>query len=595
MGIGQGGKQRVVIIGAGIGGVATAARLAKAGLEVIVVEKNDYSGGRCSLLHGEGGYRFDQGPSFYLMPEIFEELFEDLDESIPDWYTLKKCEPNYVVHYHDGEIVTLSTDMVQMKQEVEKWEGKDGWARFLDFMNESHIHYEVSVKEVLHRNFPTIWSIMKLPYVIMAEKLHVFDGLYRRAANHFWSERLRRAFTFSSMYLGMSPYDSPATYNLLQYTELAQGIWYPIGGYHKVVESLEKIAIKSGATFRYSTPVKSIKQSTDGKHADGITLESGEHIDADLVVCNADLLWAYENLLPSTPYSRSLLRNPKLTCSSISFYWGLKRKVPGLETHNIFLAEAYKESFDTIFDDHGLPEEPSFYVNVPSRVDPTAAPEGKDTMVILVPVGHLLDNKASESINIEKSNGIQHKSQDWPSIIARARKQVVGKLTERLGSELQLGPGEDFESLIATELVNTPLTWRDNLNLHKGSILGLSHNILQVLCLRPRLIHDTLKQLYFVGASTHPGTGVPVVVCGAKLTSEQILNDLHMRIPWKLSGSPAESQVSKTEPLNLVKRPVTYWYEVFITTMLLPIIATVFVIRMIFKLDMPNYYAKYYE
>ena len=114
-------------------------------------------------------------------------------------------------------------------------------------------------------------------------------------------------------------------------------------------------------------------------------------------------------------------------------------------------------------------------------------------MVILVPVGHLLDNKASESINIEKSNGIQHKSQDWPSIIARARKQVVGKLTERLGSELQLGPGEDFESLIATELVNTPLTWRDNLNLHKGSILGLSHNILQVLCLRPRLIHDTLK------------------------------------------------------------------------------------------------------
>lgn len=218
----------------------------------------------------------------------------------------------------------------------------------------------------------------------MAEKLHVFDRLYRRAANHFWTERMRRAFTFSAMYrectldlrivnsiltkrssfiltVGMSPYDSPATYNLLQYTEIAQGIWYPIGGYHKVVESVERIASeKYGATFRYNSPVRSIDQSADGKSASGVTLESGEYIAADLVVCNADLLWAYQNLLPSTPYSRSLLKNPKLTCSSVSLYWGLNRKVPGLTTHNIFLAEAYQESFDKIFKEYSLPEEPSF-------------------------------------------------------------------------------------------------------------------------------------------------------------------------------------------------------------------------------------------
>lgn len=138
-------------------------------------------------------------------------------------------------------------------------------------------------------------------------------------------------------------------------------IWYPVGGYHKVVESVQRIASeKYGAEFRFSSAVKSIDQSPDSKKATGITLESGEHISADVVVCNADLLWAYQNLLPETKYSKSLLKNPKLTCSSISFYWGLKRKVNGLNTHNIFLAEAYQESFDKIFNEYSLPEEPSF-------------------------------------------------------------------------------------------------------------------------------------------------------------------------------------------------------------------------------------------
>lgn len=148
-------------------------------------------------------------------------------------------------------------------------------------------------------------------------------------------------------------------------------IWYPVGGYHKVVESLERIATeKYGATFHYNSPVSSITQSADGKTATGVVLEkTGEFLEADLVVCNADLLWAYENLLPSTKYSKSLLKNPKLTCSSISFYWGLKSKVEELETHNIFLAEKYKESFDKIFDEYSLPEEPSFCTFNPEFID----------------------------------------------------------------------------------------------------------------------------------------------------------------------------------------------------------------------------------
>jgi len=571
-------------------------------------------------------FRFDQGPSFYLMNEVFEEQFTDLGESREDWYTLVKCDPNYLVHYHDGEVVTLSTDMVKMKKEIEKWEGKDGWIRFMNFMSESHIHYEVSLKEVLHANFPNIRSLLSLPYVFMVEKLHVFNGLYRQASNYFYSDRLRRAFTFSSMYLGMSPYNAPATYNLLQYTELAQGIWYPIGGFNKVVDSYEKIARKKfGAEFRYNSPVTSISQSADGKHATGVTLATGEHIEADVVISNADLLWTYENLLPSTKYQKAICKNSKLTCSSISFYWGMKRKVDALTTHNIFLGEEYAGSFDKIFDEHSLPDEASFYVNVPSRSDPTAAPEGKDTFVVLVPCGHLLganknvneqtnghaldgrsapdqqnghphingNGHADPKMKVEKSNGDVIETQDWNAIIARARAEVVTKLTEKFGAAAGLAPGESFESLIETEMVNTPQTWRDNLNLYKGSILGLSHNILQVMCLRPRLTHDTIKSLYFVGASTHPGTGVPVVVCGAKLTSEQVLNDLKMDIPWKLAGEAADAPVNRSQPLNQLTRPVPSFQEKIANLFLLPIVIALFLIRLVFRYDTARYFERY--
>lgn len=222
-------KKRAIVVGAGIGGSCTAARLAQAGFSVTVVEKADQPGGRCSLIEADG-HRFDAGPSFYLMPEVFEELFADLGERVEDHYTLVKCEPNYSIHFHDGDKLELSTDMAAMKKMVERYEGKDGWERFLSFMQESHRNYEMSLKEVLHFNFPNLISALKLRYLAMALRIHVFDRLHRRASNYFHTERLRRAFTFSSMYLGMSPYKAPATYNLLQYTELAQGVWYPLGG-----------------------------------------------------------------------------------------------------------------------------------------------------------------------------------------------------------------------------------------------------------------------------------------------------------------------------------------------------------------------------
>lgn len=192
-----------------------------------MLEKNDHSGGRCSLIHTDDGYRFDQGPSLLLLPDLFQEVFTDLDTSLEaEGVELIKCEPNYNVWFGDGECIELSTDTARMKKEVEKWEGKGGFERYLGWMQEAHVHYEASVVHVLRKNFTSFASMIRPSFLTYLAALHPFESTWARASRYFYSERLRRAFTFGSMYMGMSPFDAPGTYSLLQYTELAEGIWY---------------------------------------------------------------------------------------------------------------------------------------------------------------------------------------------------------------------------------------------------------------------------------------------------------------------------------------------------------------------------------
>lgn len=295
----------------------------------------------------------------------------------------------------------------------------------------------------------------------------------------------------------MSPYDGLGPYNLLQYTEIAEGIWYPKGGFNKVVQSLEKIAKKHGAKFNYNSNVREIMINDKGE-AKGIKMRNGDVINSDIVICNADLIYAYNQLLPKTSYSKTLAKK-KLTSSSISFYWSMKQIVPQLAVHNIFLSGQYKASFDQIFDDHTLPDEPSFYVNVPSRIDPTAAPDGKDSVVILVPVGHISDKP-----NI-----------DFDVLVKKSREFVIETIERRLKIS-------NFRDMIDHEIVNDPRSWQNEFNLWKGAILGMSHTFFQVVYFRPSLKCKIFKNLYFVGASVQPGTGVPVVLCGAKLLEKQL-------------------------------------------------------------------------
>ncbi|KZF20460.1 phytoene desaturase [Xylona heveae TC161] len=563
------GQKSAIVVGAGVGGVATAARLAKAGLKVTVVEKNGFTGGRCSLIYYKD-YRFDQGPSFLLLPDFFYETFQDLGTSIEDeGVEMLQCPRNYNVSYSDGQFVHLSTDLARMKAEIEKWEGKDGFERYLAYLQEAHRHYELSVKFVLRKNFTSIFSMLRPGFVKAFFDLHVLQSIYTRASKYFWTERLRRAFTFSSMYLGMSPFDAPGTYSLLQYTELAEGIWYPKGGFHKIVDALVNFGKRSGVEFRMSSPVKSILLSADQKQAKGIILESGEELHADIVIANADLVYTYNNLLPSSDYAKSLEKRPA-SCSSVSFYWALDRCFPELSIHNIFLADDYKDSFDEIFKEQTLPKEPSFYINVPSRIDPTAAPEGKDSVVVLVPVGHLVDDDQHDDSDDAKGRPGLHvrRKQDWEAMISRVRTFILKTLEQRLNISLS--------EHIVNEYVNSPQDWKERFNLDKGAILGLSHSFFNVLSFRPRTQHPSIKNLHFVGASTHPGTGVPICLAGAKLTSEQVLGRLGIRVPWEVDASV--DKVRRNSTLDKV-HPAMPGHVISVIVLLLAILSAILWMR----------------
>lgn len=512
--------------GAGAGGIAIAARLAKAGIKVTVLEKNNFTGGRCSLIFTENGFRFDQGPSLFLLPVLFKETFNDLDTSLDKaGIELLRCPINYDIWFADGGKARTSTDESIMKQEIERFEGKDGFKRYLQWKAEAHDHYETSLKFVLRKNFTSFFQLAAPRFVWYGLGLHPLESIWSRTTRYFYSNRLRMVFTFATMYMGMSPFDAPSTYSLLQYTELAEGIWYPKGGFQKVLQAIVDIGKACGVKYRLEAPVKKILVSDDGTTARGVELESGETLDADLVVINSDLVYAYSNLFPQTEdiseYSKAL-RAKDTSCSSISFYWSVSKKVKELNTHNIFLANDYRDSFDSIFKKQTIPDEPSFYINVPSRIDPTAAPEGMDAVIALVPVGHLMKSAGTDD---KPGPGFHQDGRDMEALIKTARESVLSNLAKRTGSER-------LDKYIIGEIVNTPWTWQEKFNLDKGAILGLSHNFTNVLAFRPPTRARGLKNTYFVGASTHPGTGVPVVLAGAKITAEQILKDHGMDIPW---------------------------------------------------------------
>lgn len=494
----------VIVIGAGIGGIAAAGRLARQGHAVTVLEKGPRPGGRVDVIEKDG-FRFDTGPTLFLMPEVFAETYAALGERMQDHLDLVRLDPTYRAHFHDGATLNLTSVLPDMRTQLEALE-PGSFEAFLRFMAEGSRSYNLSLEKFVGRNFYSYLQYFDLRNLPLLFQLKALVKHAANTASYFKDPRLQAAFSFQNMYLGLSPYDAPATFSLLQYTELGDGVWFPRGGMIRPVETLEQIATGLGVRFRYNLPVARINVA--GNRATGVTLEDGGILSADVVIANADLPYVYSDLLPEDGSAARLYRK-KFTSSALMFYWGVKgEKSPELLHHNVFLADdQYKASFDRIFNDLSLPERPSFYVNAPARTDPSFAPADGDSLMVLVPVGHM-----------DAGN-----SQDWAALTARARLSVIERL-EGLGVK-------DLAGRIVFEETMGPPEFKKKLNLAKGSAFGLSHNFLQVGYLRPHNRHARYGNLYFTGASTHPGTGLPIVLLSARLTVERLLKEQTVSAP----------------------------------------------------------------
>lgn len=486
-------RKSVLVIGAGIGGITAATHLARAGLDVTVLEKNAGPGGRCGRFERDG-HRFDTGPTLMVMRLVYEAEYRALGASLSERLELHRVDPTYRLVFDDGTQLSLTSDQASMRDQLEAIEpgSFQGLQRYL---HEGGRHYQLVLDKLVNHEFRRPTDLFNPRNVELLFRLKPLVKHYRNMASYFGSPRLKSAFTFQDLYVGLSPFDAPATFSLLPYTESAHGVWFPSGGMYSIVESLVDLARDAGVEFSFGTTVSRI--DTNANRATGAILADGSRIEADVVVANADLPYVYQELLPDRGMARAMSRR-QFSCSAISFLWGVDRTYEVLGPHTLFLADDYRQNFVSIVRDLSLPRNPSLYVHAPARLDMSMAPSGGDTLTAVIPVGHLSDDRG----------------QDWGALRDRAREHVFRRLRTVAIT--------DIERHIKFEEATTPVSWAERLNLAKGSTHGLSHTLTQMASLRPSNRHRRYRNLYFVGASTHPGTGVPMTMVSGRLVAERI-------------------------------------------------------------------------
>jgi phytoene desaturase len=489
-------RDAVVVVGAGIGGLSAATHLARAGLAVTIVEKDDAAGGRCGRLVREG-HRFDTGPTLFVMPHLYESEFRSLGASLHDRLGLQRVDPTYRLVFEDGAELRLTSDMDALRAQLEAME-PGSFERLIRYLASGALHYRIVAKKMVERDFSRPTDYLRVGGLGLMLLDNPLANHYRRMAGYFGTPRLKHAFTFQDLYVGLSPFEAPAILSLMPYTELAHGVWHPEGGMYGVVETLVDLAREAGVELRFGADVSRI--DTAGRRVTGVSLADGSRIRAEAVLANADLPYVYQQLLPPDREADALSRK-RFSCSTISFFWGLDRPYDALPPHMLFLPDDYRGTFDSIVRDHDLPVTPSVYVHAPRGLDPSVAPAGRDSVTAIVPVGHLRDDGG----------------QDWDALRDRAREAAFARLAS-VGID-------DVREHIAFEVAYTPVTWARRHNLAKGATHGLAHTLRQLGWLRPSHRHRHYRNLYFAGASTHPGTGVPTAMASGRLAARRLLAD----------------------------------------------------------------------
>ncbi len=490
--------KNVVVIGAGIGGLATALRLRQAGFEVTILEKLSRVGGRCQVIQ-ENGYRLDTGPTILVMKSVLEETYKSLGKQLDQRLKLIQLNPNYRIYYHDGTSLDLHANMARLAAEVETIQ-RGAAEQVFRFLGDAARKYALGM-EFVERNYNRLTDLANPRALSRLLSTRAYANLYRQVEKLFGNDKLNKAFSFHSMFLGLSPFEAPAMYSLITYADLVLGMWYPLGGIYSLVEDLNALANEAGIEIRTASPVRQIL-ITKGQ-VNGVSLEDGTVINADLVVSNADLPYTYNKLIApewKAHMPDRIFASWRYACSGYLLYLALDRNYPDLQHQSIYFSADYRANLDAIFRQKTLPEEPSFHLNIPTMTDPKLAPEGHSLMYVLAPMPNL-------SARI-----------DWREAARHVREKLITRLEQLIDPELR--------KHIVWEKQYSPLDFERDFNAFQGTAFGsLSHDFFQSSYFRPHNVDRKIKGLYFVGQGTYPGIGVPMVLISARLVTERILQE----------------------------------------------------------------------
>jgi phytoene desaturase len=494
-------SRTVNIIGAGPGGLACAMLLAQSGVRVRILERMAVPGGRTSTISTPEGFRFDLGPTFFLYPRVLDEIFAACGRDLRSEVEMVRLDPQYRLVFGAGGELLATPDVARMEEAVAKVSPADRGS-FTRFMESTRRKFE-KFAPFLEQPFQS-WRDLASPDLLkLMPILKPWRSLDSELGTFFSDERIRLAFTFQSKYLGMSPFRCPSLFSILSFLEYEHGVYHPIGGCGAVSEAMARIATEMGVEIHYDEPVESLE--FEGRRITAVRTAEDRY-EADATVVNADFARTMTRLVPDAlrrRWSDRKIASRRFSCSTFMLYLGIDGRYDDVSHHTIYLSEDYRQNLADIEHRHVLSADPSMYVQNACVTDPALAPPGMSTLYLLIPVTH------------------RHPNVDWRREAPRYREVALDQM-ERIGIT-------GVRERIRYEKMLTPDDWQDGYEIYRGATFNLSHDLSQMLHMRPHNRFEDIDRMYLVGGGTHPGSGLPVIYSSARITTELLLDDLDLK------------------------------------------------------------------